>query len=299
MPKMKYGKTREGKLLDSSRVDTVPLTRLGGRDQGKAERRRLIITLREMQQLLVAKRRGPGKPLLGRRLSRTIPYTLRRMKRDGAYLPAYNTVRDLAIRCLDLGWPKHQAALELAAEWVNIKQGGKAAPAAAAPPLELHTHHFVPDDMDPLEEAVLLQDPARMACHTVMARIRLVRDPEECAMENPEGWYDREELRERLRDIRGALELTQVDMADTHGLSVRSYSRMENLPRSPTKEAKSDCPGEIVKTMASYLPHASTLRKLAALCRENRWPERAAALEKASGWQRRRRGSRRKDLKGD
>ena len=90
MPPLKYSKTKEGKLLDTTRVKPVSLFHLGiGKDRQRAERRRLITTLREMQRLLVAHRRGPGKPLIGRRLSYTLPDILARLKRGGDYLPTY------------------------------------------------------------------------------------------------------------------------------------------------------------------------------------------------------------------
>ncbi len=283
MPKLKYGKTMESRLLGRSKVYPKPLYHLGLRqDRWKAERRRLIITLREMRQLLVAHRRGPGKPLMGRRFSYTIPYILDCMKRDGRYLPPYRDIAALAVRCQDLGWPDHYLALELAAEWINSKQGGKPVPRKHRPPPQLSPHGFIPDDMDSGEEEVLMQDPARRANHAMIAHIRLNRDREEVALSAPGGEFDREELRADLKDLRDVLELLQAEMAELHGVSVRTLSRMENLERKGT-----------------YLPHASTLRKLADLCWERGWPERAAVLEKAAGWGRRHKFASRKPIRGD
>lgn len=282
MPKVRHSKTREGKLLERSRVNAESLGHLSGWDRGKAERRRLITTLREMQRLLVAHRRGPGKPLMGRRFSYTIPDILKRLKRGGDYLPPYSVVMALAVRCQDLGWPDHHLALELAAEWVSLKHGGKPATKAPAPLPGLSPHGFIPDDMDPIEEEAPMQDPVSVVNQALIAQIRLNRDPEEVALAVPGGLFDRQGLHTILRDLRDVLDAPQVDRAKMCGLSARSLSRLENLG-----------------TRDSYLPHAATLHRLAELCRDRGWPERAEVLEKAAGWERRHQYPERKIQRGD
>ena len=269
MPKIKYGKTMEGKLLESSRVCVSPLVHLGlTQTRWNTEHRRLSTALREMQRLLVAWRRGPGKPLRGKRLSRTLPFILERMRRGGGYLPPYRTVLDLATMCLDRGWPRHALALEMAAEWINSKRGGKPQPRVTKP-LETSPHRFILDELDPQVEDALLTDPAQLQHDAMMAHIRLRRDPEEVALSVPGGLLNREELRETIRYLRGALDLSRPRMAEEHGLSINTWLRMETLERG-----------------GAYLPHASTLLKLAALCREREWDRHAEVLEKAAGWER-------------
>ena len=270
MPRLKYSKTKEGKLLDCSRVDPAPLHHLGIREpRCTAERRRLILTLREVQRLREAHRCGPGRPLIGLRLSRTLPFILRCLKRDGKYLPPYRVVMDLATMCQDMGWPDHYLALVMAADWIVSRRGGKPQPRVTKP-LETSPHRFILDELDPLEEDALLTDPAQLQHDAMIAHIRLRRDPEEVALSVPGGLLDREELRETIRYLRGALDLSRPRMAEEHGLSINTWLRMETLERG-----------------GAYLPHASTLLKLAALCREREWDHHAEVLEKAAGWDRR------------
>jgi len=266
MPAAKYKKGTEGKLLSQSRVDTRSLYHLGvRRPRWLAEHRRLVVALREMSALLGARRRGPSKPLRGRRLSRTLPFILERLRRGGDYLPPYRTVTDLALMCQDWGWERHALALERAAEWIDSKRGGKPRLRAAERP-RAESHGFVLDDFDPEIEDALLYDPAQRQHDAMIAHIRLNRDPEELEAAK---LFEREELRDTIRHVRDMLDLSRPEMSKQYGLSRETWLRMETLERK-----------------GGYLPHRSTLLKLAALCREKGWEDHALALEKAAGWER-------------
>lgn len=239
-----------------------------------AERKRLLRVLRQVRNRLVA---GDGGKC---HFSRSTLHALQCLRRDRGYLPDAFFLERLANLCLDRGWPGWASELYESVAYVQARKQER--PKPPTPPPALDCYQFLPDDMEPAEEAILMQDPARKASGAMIAHIRLNRDPEEVALSAPGGEFDREELHVDLKDLRDVLELLQPDMAQLCGLSVRCLSQMENLERK-----------------GAYLPHASTLLKLATLCRERGWPERAAVLEKAAGWKRRHRYPERKVTRGD
>ncbi len=144
--------------------------------------------------------------------------------------------------------------------------------------------YFLPDDpagsemgtgdqaLDELVSAVewaLESSAAGQKSHAMMAHIRMNRDPEELKYQER---FAREKLFDTLCRVRDNLELTQKDFARQHGVPERTLRRLEHLD-----------------TQGSYLPHASTLRKLASLCRGLGWEEHAETLEEVAGWERRHR----------
>jgi len=137
---------------------------------------------------------------------------------------------------------------------------------------------FLLDDLEPDLEDALLRNPAQREHDAMIAHIRLRGDPGELEADR---LFAREELRDSVRDLRDVLELSQPGLARELGLSRKTLGRIEALERK-----------------GSYLPHASTLRKLAAFCRERGWPERAEALERVASWPRRHKYPERKSREG-
>lgn len=255
------------------RVESDPQGLKWNRAAWHVERKRLLRVLRQVRAKLVDS--GGGKC----HFSRSTLNALRNLRRDRGYLPDAFWLERVANLCLDRGWAEHAAELLEAVAYVNTRNPDRVKP--WEPPPASAIHAFIPDDMDPEEEAVLMQDPARRASQAMIAHIRLNRDPEEVSPAVT-SIIARCGLRQDIRDLRDALDLSQPGLGEACGLSTNTLSRMENLGRE-----------------GAYLPHASTLRKLAALCRERGWPERATALERAAGWERRHRYPERKDSRGD
>lgn len=226
-----------------------------------AERKRLLRVIRQVRNRLISSDGGKCH------FSRSTLHVLRRLRRERDYLPDSFFLERLANLCLDRGWAGWASELYEATAYVRSWKQER--PKPSIPPPALDWCQFLPDDMEPDEEDILMQDPERQANEAMIAHIRLNRDPEEVSLSAPGGEFDRRDLRSDLRDLRDALGVLQPDMAQSCGLSVRTLNRLENLERK-----------------GSYLPHRSTLLKLASLCRERGWEGRALTLEKAAGWER-------------
>ncbi len=146
--------------------------------------------------------------------------------------------------------------------------------------------YFLPDDQENREstgdagldslvqvvKSAIDAGAAKKEADAMAAQIRLNRDPDGLLYQER---FARENLLDTLKVVRANLEMTQVDFARGHGISKRTMVRLEHLDTQGGDGA--------------YLPHASTLRKLASVCRELRWEGHAKVLEEAARWPRRHR----------
>jgi biotin operon repressor len=182
--------------------------------------------------------------------------------------------------CRDQGWARLARTFAQTSDWIRLRAWIRGAPPPIASPPP------PPSAPDPDDYPRTSQQDQ---CEALLARISL------CQARGPQAKADdlllnREELRETIRRIRVSLDspcdtgdglLSQPKLAERLGLSSKTVWRLENLERKGT-----------------YLPHRSTLRKLAEFSRTQGWEEQALHLEKAAGWERRHRYPERKSQRG-